>query len=71
MKNAKSKTFELNGETFLTTTGIAEKIGCSPKAIQILVAKKEIRHIRVLKHLLFRPSFADEFINSKIIETRR
>lgn len=67
MKNPKQTTFSLNGETFLTITGMAEKIGCNPQTIQRKVAQRKIRHIRVMNRLLFRPEFADEFINNLVV----
>lgn len=70
MKNAKEKTYTMNGEEFLTVTGMAEKIGCNPMTIQRKVAQKKIRHIRVLNRLLFRPEFADEFINNQVVAPR-
>ena len=70
MNNAKSETYELNGETFLTATGMAKKIGCSVMTIQRKVAQKKIRYIRVLNRLLFRPEFADEFIDNQVVAPR-
>lgn len=70
MNNAKGDTYTINGEEFLTTTGIAKKLGCSPMTIQRKVAQKKIRYIRILNRLLFRPSFAEEFINNQIVAPR-
>lgn len=70
MKNPKEKTYTLNGEEFLTITGIAEKIGCNPMTIQRKVAQHKIRYIRIMRRLLFRPEFADEFIENQIVAPR-
>lgn len=70
MNNAKCDTYTYNGEKFLTTTGIAKRLGCSPMTIQRKVAQKKIRYIRLFNRLLFRTVFADEFIENQIVEPR-
>ncbi len=70
MKNPKEKTYDLNGVTFLTITGMAERLLCNPQTVQRKVAQKKIRYMRYLNRLLFRPEWADEYLESLVVAPR-
>lgn len=68
MKTCKDKTVEINGKTYLTTTGFAELLGVHPITVYRLVTQHKLKVTKYFKKNLFLPEYLDEFLANNTLE---